>query len=209
MFQNRKNNRVFNCDVCKKEYLKPSQLTDHLRSADHVNNAARNGANEGEVSILPDESEAEVSILPDDAEVSILPDDNLTAEVNVSVESSENPEQEPEEITDRVAEEAEMRQPSPDTNDNSLQNEPAQADVETDPGHGLETNVQPEAAINTNRDASPIPVDSESSRSLEGGVQYSDVCSTNNAENLLNGSGTDPFNASRRVTFSDITEIVE
>ncbi|XP_065076259.1 zinc finger protein pita-like isoform X2 [Ochlerotatus camptorhynchus] len=206
---NRKNNRVFNCDVCKKEYLKASQLTDHLRSADHVENAARNGANFDEISILPDESEAEVSILPDDTEVSILPDDHSTAEVNVSVESSENAEQEPEEITDRVADETERCQPSPDTNDNSQQNEPAQEDVVNDRSHGLETNVQPEAEINTNRDASPIPVDSDSSRSLEGGVQYSDVCSTNNAENLLNGSGADPFNASRRVTFSDITEIVE
>lgn len=204
---NRKNNRVFNCDVCNKEYLKASQLTDHLRSTDHIENAARNGVDEGEVSILPDESEAEVSILPDDADVSILPDDHITtANVNVSVESSDNPEQEPEEITDRVVEESERRQPSPDTNDNSQQNEPAQQCVES---MASEINVQPEAEINTNRDASPIPVESESSRSLEGGVQYSDVCSTNNAENLLNGSGADPFNASRRVTFSDITEIVE
>lgn len=193
--------------MCNKEYLKASQLTDHLRSTDHIENAARNGADEGEVSILPDESEAEVSILPDDAEVSILPDDHTTsAEVNVSVESPDNTEQEPEEITDRVVEETERSQPSPDTNDISQQNEPAQQDGES---VALETNVQPEAEINTNRDASPIPVESESSRSLEGGVQYSDVCSTNNAENLLNGSGGDPFNASRRVTFSDITEIVE
>lgn len=198
---------MFNCDVCNKEYLKASQLTDHLRSTDHIENAARNGVDEGEVSILPDESEADVSILPDDAEVSILPDDHTTpAEVNDSVESPDNPEQEPEEITDRVVEETERSQPSPDTNDNSQQNEPAQQDGEP---AASETSVQPEAEMNTNRDASPIPVESESSRSLEGGVQYSDVCSTNNAENLLNGSGADPFNASRRVTFSDITEIVE
>lgn len=58
---NRKQNRVFNCDICQKEYLAQDQLTDHLRSAEHVNNAANNAPDEADVSILPDEQ----SILPD------------------------------------------------------------------------------------------------------------------------------------------------
>lgn len=58
---NRKQNRVFNCDICQREYLAQDQLTDHLRSAEHVNNAANNAPDEGDISILPDEQ----SILPD------------------------------------------------------------------------------------------------------------------------------------------------
>ncbi|XP_062560421.1 uncharacterized protein LOC134224832 [Armigeres subalbatus] len=216
---NRKNNRAFNCELCKKEYLKGSQFSEHLDSAEHMSNVARDNANEGEISILPDEAEPEVSILPDvddDTNEQILPDDSR-AGMNDSVDSFTNPQPVPEAITAHVEPTKEIcPQPSPDTNDNSQQDESSQLDESTEPeciessGGEQATEDQPQAeTTNTNRDASPIPVDDESSRSREGGVQYSDVCSTNNAENLFNGSGADALNASRRVTFSDITEIVE
>lgn len=213
---NRKNNRAFNCELCKKEYLKGSLFSEHLDSAEHMSNVARDNANEGEISILPDEAEPEVSILPDaddDTTEQILPDDSR-AGMNDSIDSFTNPQ--PEVITAHVEPSKELcPQPSPDTNDNSQQDETSQLDELTEPecieSSGEQaTEDQPQAeTTNANRDASPIPVDDESSRSREGGVQYSDVCSTNNAENLFNGSGADALNASRRVTFSDITEIVE
>ncbi|XP_058821568.1 uncharacterized protein LOC131683533 isoform X2 [Topomyia yanbarensis] len=201
---NRKLNRIFNCDACHKEYLKPSQLAEHLSSAEHIVNAGSDEPDQAaEESILPDNND-------DDDEGEMITDDNPPV---VPVEVAHDTSAEVEDITDQPAhEEIDRQQPSPDTNVVSQHSD----------DHGVEDNEQqmaqtcenegeqPSARENViNRDASPIPVDSESSRSRDGGVQYSDVCSTNNEENLFNGSGTDVFNSSRRVTFSDITEVVD
>lgn len=217
-FQSRKNNRVFNCDICKKEYLKGSHFAEHLDSAEHLSNAARNDADESGLSILPDGVEPEVSILPDDDGERIVPDEPSVTEVNVSLDSSVNqePEPEPEEITDELPPAMEERQqPSPDeTNDNTQQDEPSQLDESAEPEDVVTNDKtvnedEPTAeVVNVDRDPSPIPVESESSRSREGAAQFDEPGSTN--ENLFNGNGSaDASNASRRVTFSDITEIVE
>lgn len=214
----RKNNRVFNCDICKKEYLKGSHFAEHLDSAEHLSNAARNDADESGLSILPDGVEPEVSILPDDDGERIVPDEPSVTEVNVSLDSSVNqePEPEPEEITDELPPAMEERQqPSPDeTNDNTQQDEPSQLDESAEPEDVVTNDKtvnedEPTAeVVNVDRDPSPIPVESESSRSREGAAQFDEPGSTN--ENLFNGNGSaDASNASRRVTFSDITEIVE
>lgn len=209
----RKQNRVFSCDLCQKEYLKASQLTDHLRSSEHIQNAAADVPDDADVSILPDEDEAEAaeSILPDNDEDQMLAfEQTAIARSPAPVESSQDAEPEPEEITDQpVDHEVERPQPSPDTNETSQPIVPVEDEEQPAEVFQPEAVEPPVEEPNINRDASPIPVDSESSRSREGGVQYSDVCSTNNAENLFNGSEADSFNASRRVTFSDITEIVE
>lgn len=212
---NRKSNSVFNCSICKKEYLKGTQFREHLDSAEHLSNVARSEADEGDVSILPDGVEPEVSILPDDDDERILPDDSSNTVANASIESTANPEPDVEEITDHVEPAPEVRsQPSPDANDSSQLEEPSQLDESTEP-ECIEINDKevsdeqpPAPTINATREASPIPVESESSRDGSG-VQQGEDCSTNNAENLFNGSAADALNASRRVTFSDITEIVD
>lgn len=151
---NRKQNRVFNCDICHKEYLKASQLTDHLRSAEHVSNAASNAPDEGEVSILPDEQ-------------SILPDTNISTTVaSPTVEVD--------------------REVSPNGKTDDLEEE---ADAE-----------KSQQTPKTIRQLSPISVGSDSP--LSDGVQYSDVCSTNNDESLINSS------AAKRVSFAEVTEIL-
>ncbi|XP_039440332.1 muscle M-line assembly protein unc-89-like isoform X2 [Culex pipiens pallens] len=151
---NRKQSRVFNCDVCQKEYLKASQLTDHLRSAEHVNNAANNAPDEADVSILPDEQ-------------SILPDTNGQQD-NISTTVASPTDEVGRQVASSDAEEEEQAMPQP---------RPAR------------------------RQLSPISVDSDSL--TPDGVQYSDVCSTNNEESLLNGS------AARRVSFAEVTEILD
>ncbi|XP_058452093.1 uncharacterized protein LOC131430869 isoform X2 [Malaya genurostris] len=195
---NRKQKRIFNCDVCHKEYLKPQQLAEHLSSAEHIVNVVPNAPDEG----------IEESILPDNDEGDLITDDNppvVTCDITNDIAEVE--------ITDQSNhQELDRQQQSPDTNDISqnsdhvVENE-RQQPAESNEIEGEEPSASESAII---RDASPIPLDSESSRSRDGGVQYSDVCSTNNEENLFNGSsGTDVFNTSRRVTFSDITEVVD
>ncbi|KXJ82740.1 uncharacterized protein LOC115261406 [Aedes albopictus] len=212
---NRKSNSVFNCNICKKEYLKGNQFREHLDSVEHLGNVARNEADEGDVSILPDGVEPEVSILPDDDDERILPDDSSNAGANVSMESTINTDPEVEEITDHEGPAPEIRsQPSPDANDSSQPEEPSQLDESTEPDcieisdKQVNDEQPPAPVISAAREASPIPVESESSRDGSGAQQGED-CSTNNAENLFNGSAADALNASRRVTFSDITEIVD
>ncbi|XP_055602845.1 uncharacterized protein LOC129751390 [Uranotaenia lowii] len=225
--KNRKLNNVFNCNICKREYLKPTQLTDHMASPEHIQNTTI-APDEGEVSILPDEEEDPgMSILPDDEPVTqpilnrglgaVEHDQNQSAEY-----LTVTPPVYPETVTPEppnVPEELYGNHPSPDTNEVSQPPE-SEPIPEEEP---IEETANSESASGNirDRDASPIPVDSESSRSREGGVQYSDVCSTNNAETLVveNGNGTDdgstvpsePCNNSstRRVTFSDVAEIVE
>ncbi|XP_055639164.1 uncharacterized protein LOC129777116 isoform X2 [Toxorhynchites rutilus septentrionalis] len=195
----RKQNRVFNCDVCNKEYLKASQLTDHLRSAEHIKNAGANVLDEADVSILPDES-AEISILPDNDEESIGHHDLSSIRAHDSVGLSRDEEMEDYQSAIRSP-------PSPDTND--LSQQPASIEDEQQGNGGFQSEIIEPSIEEDNvvRDVSPVV--SESYISRIGGVQYSDVCSTNNAENLFNGSGVESLNSSRRVTFSDITEIVE
>lgn len=174
---NRKQNRVFNCDICHKEYLRASQLTDHLRSSEHVNNAASNAPDEADVSILPDEQ----SILPDTNEQQ----DNISTTVaspTVDMDREASPDDSQPNAAEAIEEEpdqeaAEETFQSTDWQDSSLE------------------------APRVARQLSPISVGSESPRS--DGVQYSDVCSTNNVENLLNGS------TPRRVSFAEVTEILD
>uniref|UniRef100_A0A1Q3F1V7 Uncharacterized protein n=1 Tax=Culex tarsalis TaxID=7177 RepID=A0A1Q3F1V7_CULTA len=173
---NRKQNRVFNCDICQKEYLKASQLTDHLRSDEHVNNAASNVPDEADVSILPDEQS------------SILPDTNGEQEnISTTVASP----------TDEVGQEAfpaDSEQPSA-AEVTEKEPEP-EADRE-------ETNQPMELPEPPRRVRQLSPISVESNSPTPDGVQYSDVCSTNNEENLLNGSGV------RRVSFAEVTEILD
>lgn len=233
----RKQNRVYNCVICKREFLKANQLTDHLSSAEHVNNVnANEEANDVTISedtIMPDE-ETGVSILPDDEEEPEVITDEPTNDVNLPqntvadeepLQEEQEPEPAAETITDDTTDVADtnLPPPSPDTNEAAPPPPPSpppphEAMEEGEPQAPEETPENPEPAaeepaaeeINTNRDASPIPVDDDSlPATQDDGVQYSDVCSTNNAENLVNGGGADNCNASRRVTFSDITEIVE
>ncbi|XP_053694279.1 uncharacterized protein LOC128742090 [Sabethes cyaneus] len=193
---NRKQNRVFGCEVCRKEYLKQAQLTEHLQSAEHIACAGPSALEETDVSILPDNDDEQMQV--------------VSGEMSKNMSTTDA---EAEEITDQpVIYGSDHRQPSPDTNDASQQEDDhTRSSPKSAEANQIEANIEPSATneVPVNRDASPIPVDSESSISRDGGVQYSDVCSTNNAENLFNGSGTESFNSSRRVTFSDITEVVE
>ncbi|XP_055541720.1 uncharacterized protein LOC129727692 [Wyeomyia smithii] len=192
---NRKQNRVFGCEICQKEYLKPAQLTEHLQSPEHIACAGPCELEEAEVSILPDNDDEQLQIASGE----------LSKSVSVNAADAE-------EITVQpIIHLSENRQPSPDTNDASQHGDDHDGDPNPAEEAQIVADIESSVAneIPVNRDASPIPVDSESSISRDGGVQYSDVCSTNNAENLFNGSGTDSFNSSRRVTFSDITEVVE
>lgn len=168
---NRKQNRVFNCDICQKEYLAQDQLTDHLRSAEHVSNAASNAPDEADVSILPDEQSV------------ILPDTNGEQE-NISTTVATP--------TDEIGREA-----SPD--DAQATNAVSVAVVEEEVNRTVNSHVG--QTPRTFRQLSPISVDSDSPKSDD--VQYSDVCSTNNEEGFLNGS------AARRVSFADVTEILD
>lgn len=155
---NRKKNRVFNCDICQKEYLAQDQLTDHLRSAEHVNNAAANAPDEADVSILPDEQ-------------SILPDTNGGEQENISTTVATP--------TDELGREA-----SPDDSQPNAANEESVAEVVEEVNQSVDSQVVQTPRIR--RQLSPISVDSDSHRSDD--VQYSDVCSTNNEESFLNGS---------------------
>lgn len=191
---NRKQNRIFGCEVCQKEYLRPLQLTEHLQSAEHIACAGPSVLEEADVSILPDNDYEQIKTVSEELAKNMSTTDTDAEEI----------------IDQPVTYGMDNRQPSPDTNDASQQDgddtgEPKPIDAF--PIADLESSAPNEVPVN--RDASPIPVDSESSISRDGGVQYSDVCSTNNAENLFNGNGTESFNSSRRVTFSDITEVVE
>lgn len=172
-----------------------AQLSEHLQSAEHIACAGPSVLEEADVSILPDNDDEQLQIASKDISKNIS-----TTETDVE-----------EIIVNPVIYGSDNRQPSPDTNDASQQDIDHAGDPKAVEVNETEASIEPSATneVPVNRDASPIPVDSESSISRDGGVQYSDVCSTNNAENLFNGSGTESFNSSRRVTFSDITEVVD
>lgn len=172
---NRKQNRVFNCDICQKEYLKPAQLTDHLRSVEHVQNAASHAPDEADVSILPDEQ-------------SILPDTNGQQD-NISTTVASPMAEQEEEREHSIDREAARSQPSPEPEmeANGIDEEPA-----------ADETIHSERAV---YNLSPISVESGSPRSAD--VQCD---STNNEENLL---GDDSFTSARRVSFAEVTEILD